>query len=189
MASHDEKTFVCPWWLGYLLINPIRKLFQNPNALLAPYVGEGNTVLEVGPGMGYFTLPMAKLVGANGKIICVDLQEKMLQKLMKRAANAGLGARVVPVVASHDSLRLDAHANAADFALAFAVVHEVPDQARLFNEIYRTMKLGSLLLVSEPKGHVTSEMFQTTVATALSQGFRVETPVNIKQSISIILKK
>ena len=76
----------------------------------------------------------------------------------------------------------------AEFALAFAVVHEVPDQSKLFEEIHRAMKPGSLLLVSEPKGHVTRETFQKTIEAAMKKGFQAETPVDIIQSISMIFK-
>jgi len=50
---------VCPWWLGYLLASPLRRLLQDPAAIVGPYVREGMTVLEPGPGMGFFTLAMA----------------------------------------------------------------------------------------------------------------------------------
>jgi hypothetical protein len=50
MAEHG----VCPWWGGYILANPIRKLAQDPARMLKPFVGVGMTVLEPGPGMGFF---------------------------------------------------------------------------------------------------------------------------------------
>ena len=49
---------VCPWWMGYLLMCPLRRLGQNPDRMLAPFVATGMTVMEVGPGMGFFTLPL-----------------------------------------------------------------------------------------------------------------------------------
>lgn len=60
---------ICPWWMGYLLLSPIRRWMQNPEKLLAPYIREGVTVLEPGPGMGFFTLPMARMTGESGRII------------------------------------------------------------------------------------------------------------------------
>ena len=50
------STHTCPWWLGYLLASPLRRLFENPTTRLAPYVREGMFVLEPGPGMGFFAL-------------------------------------------------------------------------------------------------------------------------------------
>ena len=69
---------VCPWWACYFFDNPVRKLFQDPYEILSPYVKQGFTVIDIGPGMGYFTIPLLKLVGKDGKVIAVDIQEKML---------------------------------------------------------------------------------------------------------------
>ena len=72
MADH-----ICPWWMGYLLANPLRRLLEEPEKLIGPFVKEGMTVVDYGCGMGFFTLPMARLVGPGGKVIAVDVQEKM----------------------------------------------------------------------------------------------------------------
>ncbi len=64
---------VCPWYLGYLLASPLRRLLENPERMLRPYVRPGMTVLEPGSGMGFFSLPLARLVGAEGRVVCVDL--------------------------------------------------------------------------------------------------------------------
>jgi hypothetical protein len=64
---------VCPAWLGHFLANPIRKLINPPQTILTPYVRERMTVLDVGCGMGFFNIPLAQMVGTNGKVICVDL--------------------------------------------------------------------------------------------------------------------
>ena len=81
---------VCPYWLGYWLISPLRRFMHDPEQILSPYVRPGNTVLEIGPGMGYFTLPLAELVGTQGKVVCVDVQEKMIRALQKRLVKASL---------------------------------------------------------------------------------------------------
>jgi tRNA A58 N-methylase Trm61 len=52
------------------LVNPLRRLVHAPLALLRPYVKEGMTVLEPGPGMGFFTLDLARLVGPTGRVGC-----------------------------------------------------------------------------------------------------------------------
>ena len=80
MAEH-----VCPVWVGYLLASPLRKIFQNPDKILSAYVKEGMKVLDIGCAMGFFSLPMARMVGSGGKVICVDIQPNMLSSLKKRA--------------------------------------------------------------------------------------------------------
>ena len=89
MAHH-----VCPWWLGYWLVSPLRRLWQDPEKILEPYVKTGMTVLEPGCGMGFFTLDLARLVGPKGKVVAVDLQEKMLAGLKRRARKAGLDGSI-----------------------------------------------------------------------------------------------
>ena len=85
---------VCPWWLGYLLASPVRRMFQHPAQMLAGHVRAGMTVLEPGPGMGFFTLELARLVGGSGRVIAVDIQPRMLDGLRRRAAKAGVLDRV-----------------------------------------------------------------------------------------------
>lgn len=90
MKEGSTPQRVYPWWLGYLLVSPLRRLSQNPGKVLAPYVREGMTVLEPGRGMGFFTLELARLVGPSGRVVAVDIQPRMLAGLRRRAARAGL---------------------------------------------------------------------------------------------------
>ena len=163
---------VCPWWLGYFLANPLRKLIQHPGRILHPYLISGMVTVDVGSGMGYFSLPMATLVGDRGKVICVDLQEKMLSSLRKRARRAGLSDRIETRHARADTLNLADMASSADFVLAFNIAHEVPDQERLLREIYGAAKENGILLLSEPKGHVSEMQFEETRSAAQAMGFQ-----------------
>lgn len=163
----------CPVWAGHLLANPLRKLFHNPRRILAPYVREAMTALDAGSAMGFFSLPLAQMVGGKGRVVCVDMQAKMLEALERRARRAGLADRIETRVCAADALGLDDLVEAADFALAFAVVHEVPDAGRFFAEIYGAVKRGGRFLFAEPKGHVSLEDFETSVSRAVDQGFTV----------------
>jgi len=180
---------VCPVWIGYLLMNPLRKLLQNPNKILGKYVKNGMTVLDIGCAMGYFSLPLANMVGSDGKVICVDVQEKMIKSLKKRAQKAGLSDRIETVVCSPDSLRISEYKKEIDFALAFAVVHEVLDVSNLFVEVNEVMKLSGRLLVAEPRRHVSEKDFALTVSIAEQKGFiKIETP-KIHGSHVVLLEK
>ncbi len=147
---------VCPWWLGYWLICPVRLFWQSPREILAPYVHEGMTVLEPGPGMGYFTLELARLVGASGRVIAVDVQPKMIERLKRRATQAGLLDRLDARVAPAESMGIADLDGSVDFTLAFAMVHEFPDAGRFFAEVAAASKDGASLLLAEPSGHVKS---------------------------------
>jgi len=54
--------------------------------------------------MGFFSLPLARMVGPNGKVLCVDLQEKMLRSLHKRALKAGVADRIISRLSARSSL-------------------------------------------------------------------------------------
>ena len=120
MAEH-----VCPVWMGYLLANPLRRLVQNPDTILAPYIREGMTCLDAGCAMGFFSLPMARLTGPSGTVVCVDFQQKMLDALKRRAGRAGLLDRITTRCCTRESLCLDGLQDTVDFALTMAVIHEV----------------------------------------------------------------
>jgi ubiquinone/menaquinone biosynthesis C-methylase UbiE len=97
---------VCPWWLGPLLASPLRRLMYDPAKVVAAYIHEGMTVLEPGPGMGFFTLELVRRVGASGRVVAVDVQPRMLDGLRRRAARAGLLERIDIRLASADSMGL-----------------------------------------------------------------------------------
>lgn len=180
---------VCPWWMGYLLASPIRGLMQSPEKILGPCVSPSMWVLEIGPGMGFFTLPVARMVGKEGKIVCVDLQEKMIEGLMKRVNKAGLSDRVEGRTCTSSSLQIDDLSAKFDLAIAFAVVHEVSDVGNLMLEMYKGLKKGGRLLISEPAGHVTEDGFRQTIASAQSVGFKELESPTIRRSLSRLLAK
>jgi SAM-dependent methyltransferase len=102
-----QRHRVCPWWLGYFLACPLRRLTLKREEILAPYVREGMTVLEPGPGMGFFTLELARLVGEKGRVVALDVQPKMIAALRKKAAKQALTPRIDPRVASAGSMGVD----------------------------------------------------------------------------------
>jgi SAM-dependent methyltransferase len=182
---------VCPWWLGYALINPLRRLLEDPERLLSPLVSDGMTVVEPGCAMGFFTLALARLVGPGGRVVALDVQPRMLAGLRRRAAKAKLADRIDARLATHDSLRLDDLAGAVDVAVALHVVHEVPDQRAFFAELCRALKPCGRLLLVEPRGHVTDGDFAATLADAVAVGFgRVEAPVVARgQRLTAVLER
>lgn len=181
---------VCPWWLGYFLASPIRRLLAgDPQKLLAPYVRPGMTVLEPGPGMGFFTLALARLVGTSGRVIAVDLQPKMLAGLKRRVAKAGLLDRIDARLAAADSMGLSDLSGAVDFTLAFAVVHEMPSADSFFAQAAAVSKPGAHLLFVEPAGHVKREEFQAELTAAGRAGFSIADRPSIHRSHAALLRR
>ena len=80
MAAH-----VCPWWSAWFTINnPLRRLLHDPQQIVGPYVEPGMTVMDVGCGAGWFSIPMARMVGDQGRVLAVDLQPQMLDMVRRR---------------------------------------------------------------------------------------------------------
>lgn len=181
MAKH-----VCPWWLAYTFDNPLRRIFHKPGDIFTPYLHEGMTAIDLGCGMGYFSIGMAKIVGETGKIIAVDLQQKMLDTLITRAEKAGVARRITTVLCEENTI--GSH-EAVDFALAFWVAHETPDEFNFFKQVQAILKKSGKLLLAEPKLHVTGAEFKKTVALAEKAGFKwIASPI-ISLSHTALLEK
>jgi ubiquinone/menaquinone biosynthesis C-methylase UbiE len=176
---------VCPWWCCFTFDNPMRKLFHVPTKILGPYVQEGFTAVDIGPGMGYFTIPLCRLVGPTGKVIAVDIQQQMLNGLIKRADKAGVSRQLRPVLCTTEGFPIDEE---ADFVLAFWMVHEVPDQMKFLQDIYGLLKPKGQCLLVEPKIHVTDRAFTKTIETAEKAGLRKKESPQVALSRAVLLE-
>ena len=180
---------VCPWWIGYFLASPLRKLRQNPKTILQGHVKKGMVVLEPGPGMGFFTLELARLAGSSGKVIAVDLQKKMLQALTRKAARAGLNARIETRLVGTKGLGINDLKGKVDFVLAFAMVHEVPNPQLFFRETSTCLKAKGRVLFGEPSGHVSEAQFADSLKMAEREGLVVVKELDITGSRTALLEK
>lgn len=180
---------VCPWWLGYFLASPLRRLVQDPAAIVGPYVAEGMVVFEPGPGMGFFTLELARRVGPRGKVVAVDVQPRMVSELRRRAANAGLAGRVDARLGPGAGMGIDDLKGRVDFVLAFGVVHELPDRDRFFSEASEALKPGGLLLLAEPSFHIPEREFEASIEAAGECGLFPDSRPAIRWTRSAVLQK
>lgn len=177
---------VCSAEHAVILDNKIRRLFQNPDKILAKHIEKGQTVADLGSGPGFFTMAMARLVGENGRVIAVDLQQAMLDKVRSHAIKEGLEPRVRFHKCENDKIGLN---ETVDFALAFYMVHEVPNAEAFLKEVYGIIKPGGKLLLVEPKFHVSLTDFQKTVELAKKIGFKPIEEPRIILSRSVVLTK
>ncbi len=159
---------LCPRWMCFTFDNRLRRLVQNPDKMIRPFVNEGDTVLDCGPGIGYFTIPMARRVGDSGKVIAADIQESMLSGIEKRAIRAGVQNRIVFYLSRRDLIY---SGEPVDFILAFWMAHEVPDVRRFFTQLADALQGGGRFLLAEPKIHVSKSHFESMVDTACRAGF------------------
>lgn len=185
---------VCPWWLTYTFDNPLRPLLHRPERLFAELVQPGQRALDLGCGFGFFSLGLARLLGPQGRVLAVDLQEQALRRVRARAAKAGMDGRIRTHRCRAEALDLPLGPEAAespehgvepgagaplpppggyDFALAFWMAHEVPDQPRLFGEIHAALNPGGLFYLAEPRLDTTRRYFCQELERVEGAGFRL----------------
>lgn len=177
----DEHT--CPWWLGYSFDNPLRRIIHNPARILDTLVEEGQTVVDIGCGLGFFTLALAKMVGGHGKVVALDIQPEMLDRARARAKRHGLDGLVDFRLCGPDSLGLR---EPVDFVLAFWMVHEVSGQERFFAEVRSALRPAGRLLVAEPKVHVSAARFERIVEVAKASELVVVARPRVRLSRAVL---
>jgi len=180
-----DKNRVCPVERAHALDGKIRKWLHNPQKILSPFVKEGMKVLDVGCGPGFFSIEIARLVGANGKVISADLQEGMLERIRQKIRGSGLEERMKLVKCDKDNINVS---EKVDLILAFYMVHEVPAKGTFFTQMRSLLKDGGKLLLVEPKFfHVSREEFQETLNIAEKNRFKVQSGPKIRLSWSALL--
>ncbi|MFH0862238.1 MAG: class I SAM-dependent methyltransferase [Candidatus Altiarchaeota archaeon] len=147
----------------------MRRLIHDPRRILEGRIFKGETAIDIGCGPGVFTIPMAEMVGEGGKVIAADFQDGMLQRVRRKAEKKGLLTRIILHKTELDRIGAP---EKADFALAFYMVHEVPDRANLFEELRTILKRGGRLMVVEPLIHVSETEYERTREAAVQAGFR-----------------
>jgi len=174
--------------MGYLIASPLRKLTENPETILAPLVEPGMTVVDIGSAMGFFSLPAARMVGETGRVVCVDVQQRMLTTLGKRARRKGLADIIETRLCSQEKLGLDDLAGGADLVLAIHVMHETAYPRIFLTSCRQVLRAGGRLLILEPKRHVTVGNFEATRKLAGEIGFEENDTPNLRSSLTMLLE-
>lgn len=129
------------------LLHPLRRWIHPVRLTLEKFrLKPGDTVLELGPGPGYFTVEASRMVGPEGRVICLDIQREMIALLRGRLDEQGV-ANAHPVVG--DATRLPLSDRSVDAAFLVAVLGEIPDRPAALRELRRVMKPGGVLSFTE----------------------------------------
>ncbi|UCE10752.1 MAG: class I SAM-dependent methyltransferase [Candidatus Thorarchaeota archaeon] len=120
-------------------LNPIRRLFENPQSSIEPYVKKGQVVADLGCNTGYYTFALAECVGPEGRVYAVDLKEDYVRELEKNASERGYGNIEAQVSSAHDLSFIGDES--IDFVLANGLLCNMPDhRPSAVNEIRRILK-------------------------------------------------
>ena len=124
-----------------------RELEEDPDlAMRLLRVERGSSVADVGAGSGYFTVRLARAVGAAGKVYAVDIQSGMLELLKQKLARERL-TNVIPVLAAEDNPRLPEQS--LDLVLMVDVYHELSSPQVTLAHLKRALKPGGRLVLLE----------------------------------------
>ena len=182
--KEQEKTFVCPWWLCFSFDNFTRAWYQNPVKIMTPFVKEGNKVLDVGPGRGFFTFPLASLVKPEGLVYGLDIQKKMLD-ILKGIADKKNYSNIITHLYDGKNFCIQ---EKFDFINLFWMFHEVEHKDAFLDELKKVCKSGCRVLFVEPLIHVNKKAFYVSVQLFLDKGFEIIDTIKINVSRAVLFE-
>lgn len=170
IIMNTEKGHVCPHQIGFILDNRFRRFIQDPKKIVGEYIRKGATVIDMGCGPGFFTIDMSRMVGEDGRVIAVDLQEHMLLKVKKKADKYGVSDRMEFHQCQSNTIGLNKR---ADFILVYYMIHETPNPKGFLAELKGLLKDSGKLLIVEPKIHVSRKLFESMLMEGEDVGLRI----------------
>jgi ubiquinone/menaquinone biosynthesis C-methylase UbiE len=186
--NKEENIRICPVEKAGGLDNSLRRLLQNPQKILRPYINKGMTVLDIGCGPGFFSIEIAKMLSNSGKVIAADLQEGMLEKLIQKIRGTELEQIIEIHKCQNDNIGFKEN---VDFVLAFYMIHEVPNQDKLFLELKSILKPNGMIYIIEPKFHVSKKSFDDMINRIINIGFEIidRPKVFFSRTVLLTIKK
>jgi ubiquinone/menaquinone biosynthesis C-methylase UbiE len=135
-------------------------------------LASGMRVLDVGAGVGRLSIPVAAKVGPEGEVVALDVQQEMLERLEKRAADAGTAnVRTLRAAAGEGATETDGF----DRALLVAVLGEIPPDRRVpaLREIREALKPNGILYVIEGPGDPHYQSRKAVARLGADAGFKM----------------
>ncbi len=162
---------VCPYQFSFVLNLSLRKLILSPEKLADRLHLQPNyRVLEIGPGGGYFSIEIARRL-SGGQLELLDIQPEMLEKARKKLSKAALNNVSFKVA---NAANLPYEDNTFDVVFMVAVLGEISDKEKCLSSIYRVLKPGGLLSITEQPGDPDLVPLETIKTLGLSAGFELQ---------------
>jgi ubiquinone/menaquinone biosynthesis C-methylase UbiE len=147
LTQRYKGSRACPYSWRWMLDNlPRRVVHPLRSTVDGFHIDRGHTVLELGPGIGYFTGEVARRLGPEGRLVCVDIQSEMIGALRRRLLREGV-TNALPMVG--DALGLPLADSSVDCAFLVTVLGELPDRPKALAELRRVLKPSGILSITE----------------------------------------
>jgi ubiquinone/menaquinone biosynthesis C-methylase UbiE len=167
--------FPAPAYLGYLLSSRLRRWIYPPQQLVERSgIKPGMVVIDLGCGSGAFTPYVARAVGDKGRVYGVDVQPAMLRQISGRLAREEFRDIRNIEIKQADAYGLPFEDESIDLVYMVAVLPEIPDRDRALKEIYRVLRPGGKLAVTEIVQDPDYSLKSTTIRICRRNGFTVE---------------
>lgn len=179
--------FPMPEFLANLIDNPLRRKFQPPMDMPIRHgIEPGMTVLEIGPGNGRYTVETARRVGATGRVIAVDIEPKMIERVSQRAQAEGIANLEAKVAHVY---HLPFEDGRFDAIYMITVISEIPEPERAMQEFYRLLSPSGTLAFSELFTDPDYPLAQTLVRMASKANFRLKEQLGNFFSYTLVFEK
>jgi ubiquinone/menaquinone biosynthesis C-methylase UbiE len=159
-----------PYFARSILDIP-RPLITRRRLLEALDPAAGERILEIGPGTGYYTIPVARRLGPGGALEILDVRESYLEHSMERARRHGLSNIVARC---GDGRSLPYQDATLDGAYLVSVLGEIADPAAALGELRRVLKPSGRLVIGEIFIDPDFPRFGWLVRRARDAGLRLE---------------
>jgi ubiquinone/menaquinone biosynthesis C-methylase UbiE len=186
IVRHFYK-FPMPQFMANLIDNPFRRKIQPPDETPTRHgIEPGMTVLEVGPGNGTYTVATARRVGDSGKVVTIDIEPKMIERVTRRAQAKGVDNIEARVANVYD---LPFDDSAFDAIYMIAVIGEIPEPDRAMVEFHRVLSPSGTLAFSEFLWDPDYPPAKTLAQKAAAAGFRLKKKVGNVFYYTLIFEK
>jgi ubiquinone/menaquinone biosynthesis C-methylase UbiE len=186
IARHFRK-FPMPQFLANAIDNPFRRRIQPPDRTpLRHGIEPGMTVLEVGPGSGTYTIATARRIGAQGRLVTVDIEERMIERVKHRAQTEGVSNIEAKVADVYDLPFADA---TFDAIYMIAVIGEIPSPEKALREFHRVLSPSGTIAFSELLLDPDYPLASTVTRKAAAAGFRLKRKIGNAFHYTLVFEK